>query len=89
MKLSKLVNEAKLLGCETFFGTVDAVAAKNWQKKIFDTLTNIELDDSLKMRVNTMLMDKSFVTWWDNLKLRAFSPIVTPQIRDVTGQRQT
>ena len=29
LKLSKLVKEAKQLGCETFFGIVDAIATKN------------------------------------------------------------
>ena len=28
----------------------------------------MELDDELKLRVATRLMDKSVVTWWDNLK---------------------
>ena len=74
VKLSKLVKEARLLGCETFSGTIDAIVAKNWLKKIFDTLTNMELDDSLKLKVATRLMDKSATTWWDNLKLRTSTP---------------
>ena len=76
VKLSKLVKKVRLLGCETFFGTVDAVVAKNWLKKIFDTLTDMELDNSLKLRVATKLMDKSVVTWWNNLKLRSSAPII-------------
>ena len=36
-----------------FFGTVDAVLAKNWLNKIFDTLTDMELDNSIKLRVAT------------------------------------
>ena len=70
VKLSKLVKEARLLGCQTFLGTIDAIVAKNWLKKIFDTLTDLELDDSLKLKVATRLMDKSALTWWENLKLR-------------------
>ena len=58
-----------------FSETVDAVVAKNWLKKISDTLTNMELEDSLKLKVATRLMDKSVATWLDNLKLRASSPI--------------
>ena len=34
VKLSKLVKEAKQLGCETFSGLMDAVMVKNWLKKI-------------------------------------------------------
>ena len=35
----------------------------------------MELDDSLKLKVATRLMDKSAVTWWDHLKLRISTPI--------------
>ena len=63
VKLFKLVKEAKLLGCETFSGTVDVVVAKNWLKRVIDTLTDMELNDSLKLKVATRLMDKSAATW--------------------------
>ena len=51
------------MGCETFLGIVDAVAAKNWLKRVFDTLTDMELNDELKLRVATRLIDKSTATW--------------------------
>ena len=38
-------------------------------------LTDIKLDDNLKLRVVTRLIDKSAATGWDNLKLRATTPI--------------
>ena len=63
LKLSKLVKEERQLGCETFSGTVDAVVGKNWLKSISDTLIDMKLDDELKLRVATRLMDKSVVTW--------------------------
>ena len=43
--------------------------AKNWLKRVFETLTNMELDDDLKLRVTTRLIDKIAATWWNNLKL--------------------
>ena len=43
--------------------------AKNQLKRISDTLIDMELDDDLKQRVTTRLIDKSAATWWDNLKL--------------------
>ena len=52
-----------------FFGSVDTILAKNWLKKIFETPTDIELSDDLKLKVITGLIDKSVATWWDNLKL--------------------
>ena len=54
---------------------MDAIMAKNWLKKVFDTLTDMERDDDLKLRVATRLIDKSAATWWDNLKLHATTPI--------------
>ena len=62
LKLSKLVKEARQLGCETFFSTINAVMGKNWLKRISNTLTDMELDDELKLRVATRLMDKSVAT---------------------------
>ena len=70
VKLSKLVKEARLLGCEMFSGSVDAIVAKNWLKKVSDTIVDMELEDNLKLKVATRLLDKSATTWWKNLKLR-------------------
>ena len=47
------------MGCETFFGSVDAIMAKNWLKKISDTMIDMKLEDNLKLKVATRLMDKS------------------------------
>ena len=59
IKLSKLIKEVRTFGCETFFGSVDAVIARNWLKRVFDTLNDMELDDKLKLKVATRLIDKS------------------------------
>ena len=75
VKLSKLIKEARTLGCETFSRTVDAVVARNWLKRVSDTLNDMELDYDLKLKVATRLIDKSTATWWDNLKLRVTTPI--------------
>ena len=57
------------MGCETFSGTIDAITVNNWLKKVSNTLTDMELDDELKLRVVIGLLDKSTATLWDNLKL--------------------
>ena len=49
---------------------------KNWLKRVFDTLTDMELNDDLKLRVATRLIYKSVTTWWDNLKLRAIHRVL-------------
>ena len=59
-----------------FFGIVDVVAAKNWLKRIFDTLIDMELNDELKLRVTSKLIDKIAASWWDNVKLRSTAPII-------------
>ena len=38
-------------------------------------MINMELEDSLKLKMATRLMDKSVATWWKNLKLRTSVPI--------------
>ena len=63
IKLSKLIKEARTLGCETFSGIVDAVVARNWLKRVSDTLNDMELDDDLKLKVTTRLIDKSATIW--------------------------
>ena len=70
-----MVKEARLLGYETFSGIIDAIVAKNWMKKIIDTMVDMELEDNLKLKLASRLMDKSAATWWENLKLRTTVPI--------------
>ena len=57
-----MVKKARLLGYETFSRSIDAVVARDWLKKVSDTLTDMELDDELKLKVATRLIDKSAVT---------------------------
>ena len=75
VKLSKLVMEARQLGCETFSSAVDVAVAKNWLKRVSDTLTNMELNDELKLKVETRLINKNTAIWWDNLNLRFTAPV--------------
>ena len=63
VKLSKLIKEAIQLGCKTFSRSIDVVVARNWLKKVFDTLNDMKLDDDLKLRVATRLINKSATTW--------------------------
>ena len=39
-------------------------------------MVDMELEDNLKLRVATRLMDKSAATWWENLKLCTIVPII-------------
>ena len=40
---------------------MDVVVAKNWLKRVSDTLTAMELDDELKLRTVTRLINKSTI----------------------------
>ena len=50
------------MGCESLFDIVDAIATKNWLKRVSNTLTDMELDDELKLRVVIRLINKSVTT---------------------------
>ena len=39
-------------------------------------MIDMKLDDELKLRVATRLIDKSVATWWNNLKLRSTAPVI-------------
>ena len=75
VKLSKLVKEARQFDCETFSSTIDVVATKNWLKKVSNTLTDMDLDADLKLKVESWLINKSAATGWDNLKLKSNTPV--------------
>ena len=62
VKLSKLVKKARQLDCETFSDSMDVVTVKNWLKMVSDTITDMKLDDDMKLRVATRLIDKSATT---------------------------
>ena len=53
------------MGYEIFSGSVDAIVAKNRMKKIIVTMIDMELEDNLKLKVATRLMDKNAATWWE------------------------
>ena len=55
--LSKLLKEARQLGCSTFDGTCDAIVAKNWLRKATTTLEDMG-DDEMKLKVATRLLEK-------------------------------
>ena len=44
------------------------MAVKNWLKRIFDTLVDMELEDDIKLRVVTRLIDKCAATWWEKFE---------------------
>ena len=76
VKLSKLVKEARQLGCKTFSSIIDIITTKNWLNRVSNILIDMELDDEFKLKVATRLIDKSTATWWDNLKLRSITLVI-------------
>ena len=41
------------------------MVARNWLKRVFDTLTDMDIEDDLKLKVASRLIDKSAATWWN------------------------
>ena len=69
---------------------MDAVLEMNWLKRVSNTLTDMQLDNDLKLRVATRLINKSVATWWDNLKLRATTPVTSDMfVREFNEQFYT
>ncbi|XVF34067.1 hypothetical protein REPUB_Repub18cG0024700 [Reevesia pubescens] len=62
LKLSKLLKEARQLGCVAFSGTTDSLAAKNWLKKVTDTLVDLSLKNGVKLKVATRLLEEDATT---------------------------
>ena len=62
--LSKLIKEARLLGCENFSGVYDATIAREWLERVKDTFRDMRLDDESKMLVVVRLLEKGAKTWW-------------------------
>ena len=73
--LSKIVKEARQLGCSTFEGTSDAIVAKQWLKKVVATFDDMSLVDELKLEVAIRLLDKGGSVWWENLRSRAHTQL--------------
>ena len=69
------------MGYETFSGTIDAITTKNWLKRSSDTLADMELNDELKLRIATRLIDKNAAIWLDNLKYRSTAPVTWDNFR--------
>ena len=65
VKLSKLIKEVRLLGCETFSVTIDAVVAKNWLKRVTD----------LKLCISTPITRELFVQEFNDHSIHGFIEI--------------
>ncbi|WRX10634.1 Retrotransposon gag domain - like 10 [Theobroma cacao] len=90
VSISKKLKEARQLGCVSFTGELDATAAKDWVIQVSETLTDMGLDDEMKLKVATRLFEKKARTWWNSVKSRSPIPLTwTDFLREFDGQCYT
>ncbi|WRX12108.1 Retrotransposon gag domain - like 10 [Theobroma cacao] len=74
VSISKKLKEARQLGCMSFTGELDATVAKDWINQVSETLSDMRLDDDMKLMVATRLLEKRARTWWNSVKSRSTTP---------------
>ncbi|XP_039115300.1 uncharacterized protein LOC120250538 [Dioscorea cayenensis subsp. rotundata] len=75
LALSKLLKEARQLGCGSFDGTSDAMIAKEWVKRVIATFDDMSLGGETRLRVATRLLEGRARIWWESLKSRSFGQV--------------
>ncbi|EOX94156.1 Gag protease polyprotein [Theobroma cacao] len=65
VSIFKKLKEARQLGCVSFTGELDATVAKDWINQVSETLSDMRLDDDMKLMVATRLLEKRARTWWN------------------------
>ncbi|EOY08397.1 Gag protease polyprotein [Theobroma cacao] len=87
VSISKKLKEARQLGCVSFTGELDATVAKDWINQVSETLSDIGLDDDMKLMVATRLLEMRARTWWNSVKSRFATPqIWSDFLREFDGQ---
>ncbi|WRX24309.1 Retrotransposon gag domain - like 10 [Theobroma cacao] len=87
VSISKKLNEARQLGCMSFKGELDATVAKDWINQVSETLSDMRLDDYMKLMVAMTLLEKRARTWWNSVKSRFTTPQTWSDfLREFDGQ---
>ncbi|XP_017972677.1 PREDICTED: uncharacterized protein LOC108661200 [Theobroma cacao] len=87
VSISKKLKEARQLGCASFTGDLDTTVAKDWINQVSETLSDMRLDDDLKLMVATRLLEKRARTWWNSVKSRSTTlQIWSDFLREFDGQ---
>ncbi|WRX25993.1 zinc finger protein [Theobroma cacao] len=58
VSISKKLKEARQLGCVSFVGELDSIAAKDWINQVSETLFDMRLEDEMKLIVAMRLLEK-------------------------------
>ncbi|EOY18964.1 Gag protease polyprotein, putative [Theobroma cacao] len=67
--------EARQLGCVSFTGELDPTVAKDWINQVSKTLSDMRLEDDMKLMVAMRLLEKRARTWWNSVKSRTTTPL--------------
>ncbi|WRX11508.1 Reverse transcriptase domain - like 10 [Theobroma cacao] len=74
VSIFKKLKKASQLGCVSFTGELDATVAKDWINQVSETLSDMRLDDDMKLMVATRLLENRARTWWNSVKSRSTTP---------------
>ncbi len=80
-ELSRLVREARSLGCESFTGEGDPQRAREWIEDVSDLLGRMGLSDGDKLEVVTLLLEKPAKTWWTKQRRQSTTPLTWSAFR--------
>ncbi|XP_017980031.1 PREDICTED: WAS/WASL-interacting protein family member 3-like [Theobroma cacao] len=75
VSIAKKLKEARQLGYIFFTGDLDATVAKASINQVSETLSDMRLDDHLKLMVATRLQEKRARTWWNSVKSHSTTPL--------------
>lgn len=70
--LSKLLQEARQLGCGSFGGNSDAMIAKEWIKRIIVTFHDMSIGVEIRLKVTNRLLEDRAQILSESLKRRSF-----------------
>ncbi|EOY00084.1 Gag protease polyprotein [Theobroma cacao] len=68
ISISKKLKEARQLGYVSFTGELDPTIAKDWINQVSETLSDMRLEDDMKLIVATRLLEKRARTWWNSMR---------------------
>ena len=70
LQITKLMKEAKQLGCEAYDGTGDVSVAERWLERVTRAAEDLGLSDTDKVVLATRLLEGDAQTWWSSVRTR-------------------
>ena len=68
MQVSKLLKEARQLGCESFNGLGDVSAVQVWLERVTMAAEDLRLSEAARVVLATRLLEGDARTWWISVR---------------------